>query len=260
MLIPYGYNGDQIPLEQLDSRQTWRGLHPEFRRRVHAMLVEGDGRLGIGQGWRSSAVQEATFLQRHTPVTSGGCCVYNGQRYALKPGNAHAAPPGLSFHESQTVDGGSWAMAADMIGDLAWMEPQLARFGLKSFANLTGAQREPWHIQLLELPNSVTAWKAAGSPSPNRPAPSRPEPAEPAHVEEDDMPAPAIAAIYRPTPTVRAARPENKHFALLPDGSVRHASGPDVDLAIDDLKVPVKDIKGTDHYDQLAALADQWRA
>ena len=121
------------------------GMDPEFRRRVFAMMehAAGVGRsLGIGGAKRSSATQLAGFLQRHDVVRIGGCCRYEGKRYALKKGRAHMAPPGRSYHEGTTPDGK--CLAADMVGDLNWMKANCARFGLREFSLVN---HELWHVQ-----------------------------------------------------------------------------------------------------------------
>jgi hypothetical protein len=115
-------------------------------------------------------VQRNVFLERHYVVTSGGCCGYEGRRYMLRKGMAHAAPPGKSFHES-TFHG--YAQAMDAVGDLAWMHSVEKDYGLKDFRNVGN---EPWHAQLAEIPNSVTQFKAAGSPQPTVWDLSGPEP------------------------------------------------------------------------------------
>jgi hypothetical protein len=161
-------------MEQLEAKTTIQNAHPEFWRRVKPMLEAGEGRLGVGTIWRSSDIQRRVFLERHYVVSSGGCCSYEGGRYQLRKGMAHAAPPGKSFHES-TFHG--FAQAMDAVGDLAWMHSVEADYGLKDFRNVGS---EPWHVQMVEIPNSVTQWKAAGSPAPVVwKLPGEPEPTPP---------------------------------------------------------------------------------
>ena len=57
-----------------------------------------------------------------------------------------AAPPGRSMHEI--------GMAADLEGDLSWMNAHAGEFGLKHFADVNN---EPWHVQPVEFPNSRRA-------------------------------------------------------------------------------------------------------
>jgi hypothetical protein len=150
----FGYSGHRLTLDQMATRQTWAMLHAEFRRRLIWLfdLAQSSGTdLGIGEGWRSSDLQRRTFLARHAEVRTGGCCNFEGKRYALIPPNAHAAPPGLSFHESAIVGGKQVAMAADLVGDLAFGKEHAARAGLVEFSQVN---REPWHFQPSEIPIS----------------------------------------------------------------------------------------------------------
>jgi hypothetical protein len=186
-LFGYGTPPARLPLHEMAKRPTWSKLDAEFRRRLVALFdaaKDAGTDLGIGGGWRSSAVQRATFLDRHTVVTSGGCCVFEGKRYALKPRTAHAAPPGRSYHEEAQDDGD--ALAADLIGDLVWMNRNCQRFGLVHFG---GVNREPWHVQPIEVPTGrprydgaeLVAWRPDGEVDPPKPEPV-PTPTE------DDMP------------------------------------------------------------------------
>jgi hypothetical protein len=185
---PYGYNtpAQQLTVQQLESKWTWRTLHPEMRRRLIALFdaaQEAGKVLGVGEAARSSAQQTTVFLQRHDVVTSGGCCSYNGKRYALKKGLAHAAPPGKSWHEDGSYE--TFAMAADLVGDLVWMKTQAAKFGLIEFSEVN---KEPWHVQCVEFPKSrsqyngekLTVWPLPQSPTPVPPTPIIPS-------EEDEM-------------------------------------------------------------------------
>lgn len=83
-------------------------------------------------------------------------------------------------------------------------------------------------------------------------------PTPPTPTQEESMPAPGISAIYQPTDELRA-RGLSKSFALLPGGSVRHATGPDVTLAAR-LDLPVEPIAGDEHYAQCVELDRVWRA
>lgn len=147
-------------------------LHPEMRRRLIALFdaAQAAGKvLGVGEAARSSAQQTTVFLQRHNEVPTGGCCGHNGKRYALKPGMAHAAPPGRSWHEDGSYEG--FAMAADLVGDLVWMKSQTAKFGLIEFSEVN---REPWHVQCSEFPKArlqykgekLTVWPLPQAPKP----------------------------------------------------------------------------------------------
>ena len=189
-LYPSGYSNQLVHLDDLVRRHG--PFQPEYERRLRAALVAAGGLVGIGGGWRSSEAQRRVFLERHAPVVSGGCCVYNGQRYALKAGMAHAAPPESSFHETQQfADGTSGCSAVDLVGRDGkhtqandWMRTNGAAFGLMTAWNWS--VKEPWHCQMSDLPRSVSAWKADGRPAPQRwplPGGAPPAPIPP----EDDM-------------------------------------------------------------------------
>ena len=159
---PYGYGTPpaMLTVAELEQRQAWARLHPEFRRRLIALFDAARFHgvtLGIGGGWRSSASQEQTFLARHERVRIGGCCRYNGVRYKLRKGMAHAAPPGRSYHESVPELAG-FAVAADLIGDLAWANANANAYGLAHFAP-PHPLREPWHHQPNEVPNARSAYR-----------------------------------------------------------------------------------------------------
>ena len=129
----YGYSGDpqgtgqMLTLDQLMTKATVVRMHPEFRRRLFALMqyAESQGvRLGIGTGWRVQPVGKPGF-----------------------------AAPGNSNHEGFPCDGGVDAVAADMVPapSMKWMNANAGRFGLKTFANVNN---EPWHLQPIEIPNS----------------------------------------------------------------------------------------------------------
>ena len=178
---PYLWGDTRVSMEQLEGKSTIQNSHPEFWRRLKPMLELGEGRLGVGTCWRPSEVQRNAFLDRHYVVSSGGCCSYEGRRWQLKKGKAHAAPPGKSFHE---VTFHGFAQACDAVGDLAWMHSVEKQYGLKDFRNVGS---EPWHIQMTEISNSVTGWKAVGSPQPMVwKLPDDPEPPKPKPPPEED--------------------------------------------------------------------------
>lgn len=136
---PYGYRrpmgggpqgmGTMFTMDQYLQQLTVRNLHPEFWRRIMAMMrtaVIAKVPLGIGTGWRV-------------------------QRPNAGPG---FASPGNSNHEGFPANGtAGGAVAADMVPDFSWpwMEANCATFGLKTFKNVND---EPWHIQPREIPNS----------------------------------------------------------------------------------------------------------
>ena len=193
MTFPVGYGTLRKSRAELLVWPSFAKLHPEVQRRALAMMddaAKAGHDLGIGTGWRSSQVQLAVFLERHTVVASGGCCGYNGKRYQLRKGYAHAAPPGRSWHEDAAELGG-YAVAIDWVGwQDGWMNAHCHLYGLKHFASsATGS--EPWHTQPVEFPNSrskwtpnitMTAWKLPGDTPADTPKPTPPPP-----VEDNDM-------------------------------------------------------------------------
>lgn len=180
-----GYGTTRRTLTELRAWTQFAKTHPETQRRLIALMDMSHryGRdVGIGGGFRSADSQLVLFLDRHYQVASGGCCAYNGRRYALKAGAAHAAPPGRSYHE-ECLNG--FGLAVDLVGwEDGWAETQLASVGLRSFCNLTGAAKECWHVQPLEIPTSrynydpavhiVKVWPlpAATPPEPDYPKPT----------------------------------------------------------------------------------------
>jgi GH25 family lysozyme M1 (1,4-beta-N-acetylmuramidase) len=155
----YGNPPRQVPIETVFDRLTVKMLHPEYSKRFRALMLASNGKLGIGGAGRPTSQQERVFFERHHTVSSGGCCGYQGKRYQLNSGAAHAAPPGRSFHE-QLVDDA--AAAVDAIGDLEWAAANCEAYGLEQ-ATWGG---EAWHFQFTEYPHSVTQWKTQGSPTP----------------------------------------------------------------------------------------------
>jgi hypothetical protein len=187
VLYPAGYGTDEVELDALFARYGVK-MHPEFRRRLRAMIEASNGLVGIGGGWRSSLTQAANYAR--DPRTF--------------------APPGSSFHEYQTFASGIRAyQAVDTVGAdtdddgrresvehqaaWKWIAENARRFGLMAFGSVNN---EPWHVQCSDLPTSVSKWKSAGSPDP-----------DPSFVLPGSTPAPA------PTPAPPA-----------PGGSFMHAT------------------------------------
>jgi hypothetical protein len=171
--VPFGYGTQRVAISDLDKYETWSKLHPAFKARVQAMFEAAGGNVGCGTGWRSTDVQRTMFLQRHV-VSSSGSILWDGKRWALKPGMAAAAPPGSSFHEG--VNNGQ-AMAIDIVGDMAWADAHCDQFALQQFSQVN---HEPWHFQCAELPRSVSSWISAGRPQPSASATGSPAISTPA--------------------------------------------------------------------------------
>ena len=146
------YSGKRYTLDELRATSMWQGFDHEYADRLMELMdlsiAEGHP-VGIGGGIRPPPSQLNLFLSRHHVVTNGGCCVYNGKKYALNPKTAHAAPPNLSYHEPTTPEGK--ALAGDLIGDMAWNMANCHRVGFIHFGRING---ESWHDQPYELPHS----------------------------------------------------------------------------------------------------------
>jgi len=176
-----GYNGTVRTREQLLVWSHWQALDPEFARRTLALLDASAtaGRpLGIGSVVRTEQGQRDLFLTRHVLVTTGGCCSFEGKRYALRPGMAHAAPPGRSYHERTPTS--DRAFAIDFTGDLKFLDEHGPKYGIVDFAP-PHPLKEPWHGQPADIPqarkNYVPAQhhplKVWPLPAPPAPAPTR---------------------------------------------------------------------------------------
>ena len=139
--IPVGWKNETKTLTQLKSWSTFAQLKPILKERLLKAFREHPA-LGIGEGWRSSATQERTFLDRYrkTATKTKDTVEWQGSNW-IKVKGADAAPPGKSMHEI--------GLAADLKGDLNWWQSNAARFGLKTFAN---ENSEPWHTQPSEFP------------------------------------------------------------------------------------------------------------
>jgi hypothetical protein len=253
----FGYGSLRLALDQLEQRRTWADLHPEIRRRLIRMfdVARAEGHdLGIGEGARDPARQEAEFFRRHVPVNTGGCCSYKGKRWALKAGMAPIAPPGNSNHEKGILDG--YAMAADLVGwEDHWFDANCHRFGLKNFGGAIGpgVNGEEWHAQPVEFANSrsaVNAQVAAGLtltaiPLPGDPlTPPTPEPPDPLPQE-----IPPMLFIAKPTfPGATASDPWIVYYEN-PGSSPRaeRATNAHVKAAVI-LGVPVVDQDSADQY------------
>ncbi len=132
-------------------------MHPTMQQRVDQLVAASGGKVGIGQGYRSKAEQETMFRSRYRKTSSPTDA--NGKKnwewdgsYWEHVSGAQAAPPGRSMHEI--------GLAADLTGDMAWVQANAGRFGLKHFAGMG----EPWHVQPAELPNGRTEYEKQGRP------------------------------------------------------------------------------------------------
>jgi hypothetical protein len=145
------YGGQRATLAQIQARDTFQRLHPTLQQRVSEMIVGSGGTVGFGEGFRSEETQKQMFLSRYV-LDPNGKVRWNNQRWTHAKG-ATAAPPGRSMHEL--------GLAADLVGDMAWVVANANRFALNHFARVND---EPWHVQPFELPNSRRQYEQIGSP------------------------------------------------------------------------------------------------
>lgn len=174
----YGYSGARLSLVQMETRSMWANLHPEFRRRLVALFDASQAakhEVGIGGGWRSDAQQRALFLRRYDVAPCPADWKYDGKCWKKKPGVAQAAPPGRSYHETTITPQGNWALAADLVGDLAWMKTRAAGYGLVEFSNIG----ELWHVQPTEIPRGRAAYRGESLKTWPLPTPKPPQPVPP---------------------------------------------------------------------------------
>lgn len=177
----WGYQSTRLTETELLVKWSWANVHPEMQRRALACANEAQDSgfdLGFGEGARNPVQQLAEFFRRHNQVSSGGCCTWEGKRYALKPGMAPISPPGYSNHDDDIYEG--CALAIDFVGwENHWFDANCERFGIKNFGGLIGpgVNGEEWHGQPLELPNSradVTRYFANGGKLKTWPLPGNP--------------------------------------------------------------------------------------
>lgn len=185
-----GYAGRTRTLPELLAWSQWRGLDPEFARRILAIMdasIVAGRPLGVGGTIRTIEGQERLFLSRHFVAATGApaCCTYRGLRYQLLPTAAHAAPPGRSYHEPVTAAGK--CLAIDWIGDLKFLAEHCAAYGLNEFSRVG---REPWHSQPSDIPRGRSGYRVVLH-----------EPLKPWTFPTP--PAPQPARILAPRPTLR---------------------------------------------------------
>jgi len=152
IMVPVGWSKDRQSLKQIKERSDFSQMKPQFKDRLLAMMRTNPN-VGWNGGYRDTEMQRKEFLRRHRETTKGNHDrTWNGKYWKLVTG-APYAPPGSSYHEI--------GMAADLAGDLDWMNANSHRFGLKHFKNVGN---EPWHVQPSEFPNSRAKYEEMGAP------------------------------------------------------------------------------------------------
>lgn len=144
--------GKPTTISGLASMSSFKSLHPTFKNRLLSLIQASGGRVGFGQGKRAAAEQRALFLSRYTPTSEDTGIVFEGKNWKKNPGVADAAPPGRSMHEI--------GLAADLVGDMDWLEQNASKYGLKTFGDVNN---ERWHVQPAELPNSRRDYEQNGA-------------------------------------------------------------------------------------------------
>ena len=140
------FKNGKIPLADLVNSPEFSPLNASFKTRLLKMF-EDNPNVGLGDGYRSEADQKSLFLSRYAESENGNVS-WNGKQYRHVSG-APVAPPGTSMHEL--------GLAADLSGDVDWVEKNAAKYGLKSFG---GEHGEPWHVQPAELPKTRAEYLA----------------------------------------------------------------------------------------------------
>jgi len=131
---------------------SWDRLDQRMKDRLTALIKASGGRVWFGEGYRSAETQRALFLSRYARGPGDSQVTWNGEVWhKIRKGDLVAAPPGASMHEL--------GLAADLRGDLAWVDKHAAEFGLKTFAHVNN---DPPHVQLLELPNGRREYEKSG--------------------------------------------------------------------------------------------------
>ena len=146
-----GYGGKRMSLSDAMSKPSVAKLNPKFRERILKMMKDNPA-VGIGSGHRESSKQRAMFIDRYSKTEDKTDIFWEGSYWKKKSGVAPAAPPGFSMHEI--------GLAADLTGDLDWVQKNASKYGLKTFGGVNG---EPWHVQPAELPNSRSEYEKSGA-------------------------------------------------------------------------------------------------
>jgi peptidoglycan hydrolase-like protein with peptidoglycan-binding domain len=149
-MVMYPTYARPVEFEVIARARNFADMHPTMRERLQALMEGSGGKVGWGQGVRTPQQQLQLFLERHS-LDPQGTIIWNGEKYSRHTG-APAAPPGRSMHEL--------GLAADLVGDFAWLGNNVGRFGLMTFADVNN---EPWHVQPVELPKGRKQYEQQGS-------------------------------------------------------------------------------------------------
>jgi hypothetical protein len=151
--IPYGDGSQRITISELRNKPKFKRLNSRFQEQLINMFVANPN-VGFGGGFRTEQEQESGFLKRYRPTDKETNIFWNDKYWEkINPGDADMAPPGRSMHEV--------GLAADLVGDIAWVTANAAKFGLIEFSKVND---EPWHVQPAGVPTSRRGYEAAGSP------------------------------------------------------------------------------------------------
>lgn len=146
-----GFGGKKTTLSGFTGSPTISKLHPKFRERILKMIQDNPA-VGVGEGFRSGATQRSLFNSRYEKTGEKTDIFWEGSYWKKKPNVAPAAPPGFSMHEI--------GLAADLTGDIDWVQKNASKYGLKTFANVNG---EPWHVQPAELADGRSEYEKSGA-------------------------------------------------------------------------------------------------
>lgn len=139
-----------------DDTAQLGALDTTFSSRLKRMLGASNGKVWIGEGKRTEFQQRSEFYKRYATAKKGEVTdtYFDGKYWQLKPGYAKLLPPGHSMHEI--------GQAADLAGDLDWVNANISKFGLRNFAQEIG---EPWHVQRADLPDNLIPAERPGGAS-----------------------------------------------------------------------------------------------
>lgn len=157
-----GYSGDPMPgttgsgvaSTSFDGggAKSYNKLNPKFKERL-AKMMKDNPNVGVVSGARDAGSQQKMFMSRYSKTTENTGIYWQGSYWKKNAGAEPAAPPGFSMHEI--------GLAADLTGDLDWVQKNAHKYGLKTFG---GAHGEPWHIQPNDVPDNRVEYERMGAP------------------------------------------------------------------------------------------------